>query len=113
MNTKRFAQFISLLFHPIFFSLFIPFLIVHHRTGDIASSMRWTFFSGLFLLIGMLFFYFARPKEFLSDFDISQKEQRHLFYSISLIVAVFYFISSLIFKGILFPLSIVSLGIIL
>ncbi|HET9947194.1 MAG TPA: hypothetical protein VFQ63_03980 [Patescibacteria group bacterium] len=113
MTKKFFAQVISFIFHPIFFTLFIPLLIVHRKTGDWMYSFKWTAFSGVFLLVALLFFYIVRPKDFFSDFDISKKEQRHLFYSISLLLAVMYFIAALIFKGILFPLSIVSLGIIL
>lgn len=113
MNPKRFAQFISFVCHPVFFSLFIPFLIVHKKTGDILYSLKWTCFSAVFLLIAIGIFYLVRPKEFLNDFDITQREQRHIFYSITLFAAVLYFIASLVFKGILFPLSIISLGLIL
>lgn len=113
MNPKRFAQFISFVCHPVFFSLFIPFLIVHKKTGDILYSLKWTCFSAVFLLIAIGIFYLIRPKEFLNDFDITQREQRHIFYSITLFAAVLYFIASLVFKGILFPLSIISLGLIL
>lgn len=113
MNLRRFAHIVSFVFHPVLFSLFIPFLIVHKKTGDILYSLKWTFFSAGFLLIAVAIFYFVRPKEFLKDFDITQREQRHIFYSITLLAAVLYFIASLIFKGILFPLSIISLGLIL
>jgi hypothetical protein len=113
MNPRRFAQIISLIFHPVFFSLFIPFLIVHKVTGNILYSLKWTGFSAGFLLIAVILFYLIRPKEFLSDFDITHREQRHIFYSITLLAAVLYFIASLLFKGILFPLSIISLGLIL
>jgi len=113
MNTKRFAQLISFLFHPIFFSLFIPFLIAHKVTGSILYGFKWTIFSALFLFLAVFIFYLVRPKEFVGDFDITHKEQRHVFYSITLLSAVIYFIASLIFKGLLFPISIISLGLIL
>lgn len=113
MTVRRFAHLISFIFHPVFFSLFIPFLIAHKITGSIAYGLKWTIFSAVFLLIAIIIFYFVRPKEFLSDFDITHREQRHIFYSITLLAAVLYFIAALVFKGILFPLSIVSLGMIL
>ncbi len=113
MTIKRFAQLVSFVFHPAFFSLFMPFLIVHHVTGSIWYSFKWTIFSAVFLVIAFSFFTLVRPKKFLGDLDITEKEHRHIFYSITLLTAVIYFIASLLFKGILFPLSIVSLGIIL
>lgn len=113
MTAKRLAQLISFLFHPIFFSLFIPFLIAHKVTGSITYGLKWTLFSAAFLLIAMGVFYLLRPKEFIGDFDITHREQRHIFYSITLLSAVIYFIASLIFKGLLFPISIISLGLIL
>jgi len=113
MTTRRFAQLISFLFHPIFFSLFIPFLIAHKVTGSITYGLKWTLFSAGFLLLAILIFYLVRPKEFVGDFDITHREQRHIFYSITLLSAVIYFIAALIFKGVHFPISIISLGLIL
>ena len=111
--SKKAARLISFIFHPIVFALLIPFLFVYEKTTDLAYGLKWMIFSLFFLFITLLIFYLLRPKEFFSDFDISIKEQRHLFYSTALLTAVLYFIAALLFKGILFPLSIVALGIIL
>ena len=109
----RIAKLISFIFHPVLLALIIPFLFVFKETANFAYGLKWLFFSTFFLFLTATGFYFVRPKKFFSDFDISLKEERHLFYSIALLTAVLYFIAALIFKGILFPLSIVALGIIL
>lgn len=110
---KQFAKLISFVFHPVVFSILIPFLFIYNQTANVFYGLKWMIFSCFFLFITLIIFYLLRPKEFFRDFDISYKEQRHLFYSTALLIAVVYFIASLLFKGILFPLSIVSLGIIL
>lgn len=110
---QHFARLISFIFHPVFLALLIPFLFVFKETASFAYGLKWLFFSTFFLFLTAGGFYFVRPKKFFSDFDISIKEERHMFYSIALLTAVLYFIASLLFKGILFPLSIVALGIIL
>lgn len=110
---QRIARLISFVFHPIVFASIIPFLFVYKETANITYGLKWMIFTIFFLFITFAIFYLLRPKEFFSDFDISLKEQRHLFYSTALFTAVLYFIVSLLFKGILFPLSIVALGIIL
>lgn len=109
----KIAKLISFVFHPVLLALLIPFLFVFKETANFSYGLKWLFFSSFFLFLTAGGFYFVRPKKFFSDFDISIKEERHMFYSISLLTAVLYFIASLLFKGILFPLSIVALGIIL
>lgn len=111
--SKKIANLLSFVFHPVIFAIIIPFLFVYKETANVAYGLKWMIFSLFFLFVTLVIFYLLRPKEFFSDFDISQKEQRHLFYSTALLTAVLYFIASLLFKGILFPLSIVALGIIL
>lgn len=110
---RRTAKLISFVFHPVLLALLIPFLFVFKETSSFFYGLKWVFFSSFFLFLTAAGFYFVRPKKFFSDFDISFKEERHIFYSIALLTAVLYFIASLLFKGILFPLSIVALGIIL
>lgn len=109
----KIAKLISFVFHPVLLALLIPFLFVFKETASFSYGLKWVFFSSFFLFLTAAGFFFVRPKKFFSDFDISIKEERHMFYSISLLTAVLYFIASLLFKGILFPLSIVALGIIL
>src|SRR5690348_1130034 len=107
------ARVISLVFHPVFFTLFIPFLVIYYKTASVFNGLEWTIFSSVFLLLAVLVFFFLQPVEFLTDFDLSKRQKRPLFYSIVLFFAVLYFIVAIVFKGIFFPLSIVALGIIL
>jgi membrane-associated phospholipid phosphatase len=107
------ARFISFIFHPVFFTLLMPFLVTYHRTSSVFDAVEWMLFSSFFLILAVVMFFFLQPVEFLTDFDLSKKEKRPIFYSIVLLFAVLYFITAIIFKGIFFPLTIVSLGIIL
>lgn len=109
----KIAKLISFIFHPVLLALLIPFLFVFKETASFSYGLKWVFFSSFFLFLTAAGFFFVRPKKFFSDFDISIKEERHIFYSIALFMSIIYFIVSLLFKGILFPLSIVALGIIL
>lgn len=112
MNRKT-AVAISYIFHPVIFALLTPLLFVYRATGNFWYALKWTGFSGGFLFIMFIVLIFLQKKKFVSNIDISDKKERHIFYSFSLLVALTYFISSIIIKGIFFPLSIVSLGIIL
>lgn len=110
---RKIAVAISYIFHPVIFALLTPFLFVFRATGNFWYALKWTGFSGGFLFVMLIVLVFLQKKKLVSNIDISDKEERHIFYSYSLLVALTYFISSIIIKGIFFPLSIVSLGIIL
>lgn len=110
---RNIAQVTSLLFHPIIFALLIPFIVVYHRSLDISEGVKWVIFSAVFVLIAMLGFFILKPVEFLSDFDISKRELRPAFYTISLITAVIYFVIAVLLKGIFYPLTIVTLGVVI
>ncbi|MDE2025920.1 MAG: hypothetical protein KGJ07_05480 [Patescibacteria group bacterium] len=107
------ARFISFIFHPVFFTVLIPFLVIYRQTSDAIKGLEWSLFSSLFLLLTIVVFFFLQPVEFLTDFDLSNRKKRPVFYSITLLFAVLFFITAIIFKGIFFPLSIIALGIIL
>ena len=109
----RIARLISFIFHPVVFILLTPFTIVYHQSFDIEYGLKWVIFTSLFLFLGLLTFFFLRPTQFLTDFDISKRQNRPLFYAVALLFALLYFITSVILKGIFFPLSLVALGIIL
>ncbi len=111
MKTKI-AQVISLIFHPVIFLLLTPFIIVYHQSLDFDDGLKWVIFSAVFLFLGLFTFFFLRPAQFITDFDISKRENRPLFYTVALCFALLYFFVSVILKGIFFPLSLVALGII-
>src|SRR5579859_562654 len=96
---KFFARFISWLFHPALFALLLPFIIVYWQTTDTLYALKWVAFSSCFLVLALIIFYFVRPKEFFSDFDIQKREQRVAFYTISCGIALLYFLAAVYFKG--------------
>lgn len=117
MNKHRLARIISFAFHPIVFALLVPFLIVYKESASITYGLKWTFFSSFFLFLAGGLFFFLRPKSQIKDmdqdFDIAHKENRHIFYSICALISLMYFIISVIFKGVFFPLSNIALGMLL
>lgn len=113
MNKERFAKIVSFAMHPIVFALLVPFLVIYKQSASLLYGLKWTFFCSFFLFLVMAGLFFVRKKEFLSDIDISDKDQRHIFYSIATLAGILFFIAALIFKGVFFPLSVVSLGIVL
>lgn len=113
MTTRRLALIISVLFHPIVFSLLLPFTVIFKRSGDIGYSLKWMVFSSGFLLMTMFLYFLIRPKEFFTDFDISKREKRSLFYFLAGISTLAYFITLVVVKGVYFPLAIVALGIVI
>lgn len=107
------AHYISFILHPFLFAFIIPFIVVYHATQDVEYGLQWTIFSVFFVLIGFIAFFILRPIDVLTDFDLSRRSKRPIFYSTALLFAVIYFIIAILFKGIFFPLSIVSIGVIL
>lgn len=107
------ARYISFILHPFLFAFIIPFIVVYHNTQDIEYGLKWTIFTVFFVIIGFIVFFILRPVDVLTDFDLSHRTKRPIFYSTALLFAIVYFIISIIFKGIFFPLSIVSIGVIL
>lgn len=110
---KTIARLISFIFHPLVFILLTPFTIVYHGSLDFDYGIKWVIFSSIFVFLALFTFFFLRPTQFLTDFDISKRENRPLFYGVALFFALLYFVTSVILKGIFFQLSIVSLAIIL
>ena len=110
---EKAAKIISIAFHPLIFTITIPFLIAYRGSASVLYGVEWMLFSFGFIFLFLIVFFFLQPVQFLTDFDISKREKRPVFYAAALFFAVLYFIIALLFKGIFFPLSIVALGIIL
>lgn len=109
----RFAKLVSLIFNPVVFFLIMPFLIVYHQTQSGIYAFKWGIFSLIFPAFGIAFLLIGRISGVFSDEDISVREERHRFYIILYSLAFLYFIIALFLKGIFFPLSIITFGIIL
>ncbi|MBI3069795.1 MAG: hypothetical protein HYY87_00625 [Candidatus Levybacteria bacterium] len=106
------ARFLSFLFHPINLFIPVPFFVVYKQTQNLLYALKWEFFSSAFIFIGILIFVFGRMKGWFSDQDLSKREERYLFYKILFGLVLAYLISAVFFKGIVFPLSILSFGIV-
>src|SRR5258708_39662588 len=100
---EKIAKIFSIAFHPLVLTILIPFLITY-RGRSVLYGIKWMIFSLLFIFAALLVFFFLQPVQFLTDFDISKKEKRPVFYTTALFFAVLYFVIALIFKGIFFPL---------
>ncbi|MBI2074309.1 MAG: hypothetical protein HYT83_00555 [Candidatus Levybacteria bacterium] len=109
---KLFARFFSFLFHPVLFFLIMPFFVIYKQTDSSLYAMKWVLFSSVFIIFGVMIILFETIEGDFSDFDITKKEQRLKFYIILFALTITYLIASLMLKGVFFPLSIISLGII-
>lgn len=107
------ARLISSLFHPVIFATVVPFILLHNITKDIFLSIRWMFYSAAFIILALFVYFILRPNDFIHDFDISDRKKRPMFYFILLVISFVYFIIALTVKGIFFPLTIASAGVIL
>lgn len=109
----KLAEIASIVFHPLLFILLIPFLVVYKETANVLYGLKWLIFVCFFLFASLFVFFLIQPIEFLTDFDISQRQKRPVFYTVGLLFAILFFLVAVFLKGIFFPLTIVSLGIIL
>lgn len=107
------ARFLSFMFHPLFFSLIMPFFIEYRHTQNGVYALKWFIFTSAFIFFGAFLILFGVWKKVFSDFDISRREERYKFYLILLFLAFSYFMTTIAFKGTLFPLSIIGYGIII
>lgn len=106
------ARLISFLFHPVLFFIIMPFFVEYRQTSNGLYALKWTMFSSLFVVLGLVIVLAGVLKGVFSDIDVSKKEERYKFYSILLLLAFLYLIVTIAFKGILFPLTIIVFGII-
>lgn len=106
------AKLLSYIFNPIIFFVLMPYLVVYKQTGNSLYALKWGAFSILFVVFGLLIVVIGRKRGHFSDFDLSKREERSKFYLLLWPLLIVYVISSIFFKGILFPLSIISVGIV-
>lgn len=107
------ARFLSFLFHPVTLLLPTPFLVVYKQTYNSLYALKWEVFSFFFIFTGIALFLLGRFAGLFSDSDLSKREERYAFYKMLLFLAFLYFLLSVFFKGILFPMSIIALGMLL
>lgn len=109
---KIIAELISLFFNPALFFFLMPFAVMYRYTQDGAYAMKWFLFSAIFTTLGILFFFIGRLSGIFSDIDLNKRKERGVIYFIAWSIAVFYLAVAILFKGILYPISIASIGIV-
>ncbi|MBI4079329.1 MAG: phosphatase PAP2 family protein [Candidatus Levybacteria bacterium] len=109
---KIIAELISIFFNPALFFFLMPFSVVYRYTQDGSYAMKWFLFSAIFTTLGILLFLIGRLHGTFSDIDISKRKERGTMYVFAWAIAVFYLAVAILFKGVLFPLSIASIGIV-
>lgn len=108
---KRFAQLISVVFQPVFILLVIVYFSVYKHSYDVVSAFKWTLYSAIFVVLGIVVFLWARYRKIFSDFDVTKRRERYDFYLLLFVFSAIYFTTTLGFKGIFFPLTLISFGI--
>ncbi len=58
-----------------------------------------------------MLFFLSKKVGLFTDLDLSTREERHTFYLLVGILSIIYISISVLFKGIFFPLSIITLGV--
>lgn len=94
-----FARFISFALNPYFLILPIPYLLVMRETGSSTYAFKWTLFTLFFISVIGLSVFLAVRKGYFTDLDISQREQRPLFFTLLAFFAILYFITLYYFQG--------------
>ncbi len=96
---KNLARFVSFLSSPFILLLPSPFILVFKETGNITYSLKWTFFSYIFLFSVVIFVLLGMLLGFFSDYDVSKKEERPKLFAFGGIVSFLYFGSLIILSG--------------
>lgn len=110
---KTLAEIFSILFHPVLLCFFLPFLVIYRQTQDGIYALKWQLFSSFFIFLTLGIFFIGKVIGYVSDFDFSNREDRYKFYGIVLPLGCLYLILAYIIKGIFFPLSFITFGILL
>lgn len=88
----------------------MPYIVVNSQYAGRLYAIKWVLFSSIFIVTGVLFILLGTFIGLFSDFDVSQREQRIRIYVVAWILVFFYWIVSLFFKGVFFPISIIAFG---
>lgn len=93
------ARIISYLSNPLLIILPTPYFLVDKVSKNDIYAFKWTIFSYVF--IGMIVLFVAMEVLFgiFSDFDISQKKQRPIFFSFVGLITFFYLLALFILNG--------------
>ena len=96
---KNLARLISFLSSPFVLLLPTPFVLVFKETGNIFYSLKWTFFSYIFLFSVVFFVLLGMLIGFFSDYDVSKKEERLKLFAFGGIITFLYLGSLILLNG--------------
>lgn len=96
---KNLARIISLLSSPFALFLPTPFILVFKETGNIFYSLKWTFFSYIFLFSVVFFVILGMLVGFFSDYDVSKKGERPKLFAFFGIITFLYLGSLMLLNG--------------
>jgi len=96
---KNLARLISFLSSPLVLFLPTPFILVFKETGNIFYSLKWTFFSYIFLFSVIFFVLLGMLVGFFSDYDVSKKEERPKLFAFVGIITFLYLGSLILLSG--------------
>lgn len=96
---KNLARLISFLSSPFVLLLPTPFILVFKETGSIFYSLKWTFFSYIFLFSVVFFVLLGMLLGFFSDYDVSKKEERPKLFAFFGIITFLYLGSLVLLNG--------------
>ena len=96
---KNLARIISFLSSPFVLLLPTPFILVFKETGNIFYSLKWTFFSYIFLFSVVFFVLLGMFLGFFSDYDVSKKEERPKLFAFGGIITFLYLGSLILLNG--------------
>ncbi|GEM_PF-1428611 len=106
------AIILSYIFNPVIFVVLMPYLLIYRQTTSISYALKWELFSIVFIFFGLVLVFMERRRGIFSDFDLSKREERWKFFSISLAPVALYLTASFFLKGLFFSTTLISIGII-
>ncbi len=95
----RIARCISFISNPLFLLIPVPYLLIYKATGDSETSLKWLFFSLIFLFSIGIFVLVGVRKGIFTDFDVSNRQQRPLLFIITGLIILVFFFSVYFFNG--------------
>ncbi len=93
------ARIISYISNPLIIMLPTPFLLVDKVSNNDIYALKWTIFSYVFIGMVALFVTIEVLFRIFSDFDISKKEQRPIFFSFVGLITFFYLLALFVLNG--------------
>jgi membrane-associated phospholipid phosphatase len=115
---RQFAQLISLLFNPVVMLLPVPYLLLRRAGEPMAVIQFWLLVTWVFLFLFCLLMVYMVRKKVFTNLDISNREQRPLFFLIILIDTLIFYLVVIIYQaplvlyaatlGVLFAILLIS-----